>query len=209
MAAPLEKITPEEKLLHLIEGSQEYNKLYNKKKVSAKTGSFLFFSGKSPFHLYSLKNLSLRTAVKLLISISIIATIIVAVYLTKDNDIVREKIRSLQAGEIKTEFMDIDIKQKGMPDQSTFYESTKENNPFHMIPYTEDTPAVQEYAEEKMELQLVGILWSDESQAIIEDGISGNTYVVSAGDTIDVYTITEITQTEVILKSQNGKKILK
>ena len=68
-----------------------------------------------------------------------------------------------------------------------------------------------ETAEEKIKtsFKLVGIIWSDRPQAIIEDEATNKNYLVYEGDAIDKFTVSKIAQDEVKLIAEDGETILK
>lgn len=63
-------------------------------------------------------------------------------------------------------------------------------------------------ASQREGLSLVGILWAEKPQAIIEDRSSAKTYLVYEGDPLDKYVVKKITQNQVELRSENENKIL-
>lgn len=111
----------------------------------------------------------------------------------------------LRATPIKENSLSIDL-GVDRPNASSYVTGTQKNNPFHLLPVEET--AVEKKETETTDLKLVGILWSDSAQAIVEDPASAKTYMVYQGDMIENYKVEEITQTKVRLVSEYGEKIL-
>lgn len=210
MTAP-NKLTPEEKLLHIIENT----------KVAGQDNN-LSGSVKKGFHMPSLnlgslssivrslkinpKHLSLRDANKVLIVFSVFVTIFAFFYIAKESKFVQQKMSELRNMDIKQEPLSIDMSNSGRPNESSYIAGTLKNNPFHLLPTTDEV--VEKKEVETIDLNLVGILWSDSAQAIIEDVTANQTYMVYEGDSIENYKVVQITQSEVKLVSEFGEKIL-
>lgn len=209
MTAAFRKITPEEKLLHIIEGSQNTDKSSLNKADKEKERPSLFRSVdlSALFDKADFKKITLRGVNKVLAGLSAILTLLLVVYLLNNQEYMRARFEEIKTKRIKKEALQLDVEQKGMPDVSSYISDTTKRNPFHLLPFVEK--ARPKGPEETINLRLVGILWSDRSQAIIEDSVSKKTFMVYEGDTIDKYTVKEITQTEVKLSSQDGDKILR
>lgn len=211
MASALKKITPEEKLLHLIENSQDINQLSIKKR-KIKTGTpapDASFKFSVPFNLSFagiLKKITFGAVIKALIALCVILTLFLIFYLVKEDNVIRERFRELKAKDTDKEIMSLKTETKEIPDSTTFVAEIEKSDPFHLTPFKkEEYAALETQVKSDIDLKLVGILWSDRAQAIIEDSLSAKTYVVSAGDVIENYTVLEITQTEVKLNSKNGE----
>jgi len=208
MTAVFRKTTPEEKLLHIIEGSKDINISFPQKTIEKKDNPShprltnpLAFLSKADFNKITLRNIN-----KILIGISVIFTISLIFYLAKTGKHMRIKFDNLKKQQIEKESLPLSITQKNIPDLSSYLADTSKNNPFKVLPFVEE--AGPEKAEAPTDFKLVGILWSDKAQAIIEESQSQKTHLVYEGDLIEKYTVTEITQTEVKLSSQDGDKIL-
>jgi len=205
------KLTPEEKLLHIIENTKTAGQ------SNSPSGA-----GRKGFHIPSLKlgslssimksfkinpkQLSLRDANKVLIVFGTIATIFAFFYIAKEGKFVQEKMSDLKNMDIRQDPLSIDMSNSGRPNESSYIAGTLKNNPFHLLPATDEV--VEKKAVETTDFTLVGILWADRAQAIIEDVAANQTYMVYEGDSIDNYKVVQITQTEVKLVSEFGEKIL-
>jgi len=213
MVANLKKITPEEKLLHLIENSDN-----NQKKMSlGKTiGKKKKSAGIKPVNLSTvfsrvsfkmdLKKLGLRTVNKILIGISLLLTIVFLVQWSKEKAVIQKGFDLINVKPAAQESDRLKLQQSEMPAEAAYIAATEKNNPFHLLP-VQEKPETTEITL-ATEFKLVGILWSDKAQAIIEDSSSEQTHMVSVGDPLDKYTVSQITKTEVILHGENGDKIL-
>jgi len=213
MVANLKKITPEEKLLHLIENSGNDQKKTSLKKTVGKKKKFAglkpvdlsnVFSGFS-FKI-NLKQIGLRTVNKILIGVSLLLTIVFLIQWGKEKAIIQKGFDAIDIKPAAKESDRLKLRQSEAPSESAYLAATEKNNPFHLLPVKEE-PETTEITL-ATEFKLVGILWSDKAQAIIEDTTTEQTHMVSEGDPLDKYTVSQITKTEVILHGENGDKIL-
>ncbi|MBL7073457.1 MAG: hypothetical protein ISS33_06790 [Candidatus Omnitrophica bacterium] len=214
MVANLKKITPEEKLLHLIENSGNDQKKTSLKKTVGKKKKIAgfkpvnfstVFSGVS-FSKISIKKIGFRTVNKILIGISLVLTIVFLVQWGKEKAIIQKGFDAINVKPAAKESDRLKLQPSKTPTESAYIAATEKNNPFHLLP-VQEKPEITEITL-ATEFKLVGILWSDQAQAIIEDATTEQTYMVSVGDPLDKYTVSEITKTEVILHGENGDKIL-
>jgi len=213
MVANLKKITPEEKLLHLIENSGSgQNKSSLKKNVGKKRKLINFkpvnfpnvFSGF--FLKLDMRKIGLKTVNKILIGVSLALSIIFLFQWAKEKVLIQKRFNALEAVSSTPKDDRLDLQQTGAPDAADYIAVSEKNNPFHLLPVKEEEMTTEITL--ATEFKLVGILWSDQAQAIIEDSSSEQTFLVSEGDTIDKYTIVKITKTEVTLHADDGDKIL-
>ena len=197
--APARKVTPEEKLLHIIEKPEEADKLDLDKK--SKAGRLLF-----PFKKIAFKKITLRGINKLLVLASVVITVVFVFFFIKDERSLQARFESLKE-EIKTKVTRISKEEKKAADVTTYLADTAKNNPFQVLPDVKKA----ETAEEKIKtsFKLVGIIWSDRPQAIIEDEATNKNYLVYEGDAIDKFTVSKIAQDEVKLIAEDGETILK
>ncbi len=213
MMDPFRKITPEEKLLHLIENSPA-QKSETPAPVAAipkkmKPASFsINLSGITS--LFDLKKISFRSVNLILIGICAALTFGLIFYTVKNEEIMKKRFSTvLYKGQGKTSMNLDEPEQNNKPQLSTYVETISSNNPFRVLAdMEEETEEVPEYSE-SFDFSLVGILWSDTAQAIIEDKTTEKTFVVYKGDNIGKFTVSEITQNTVRLTSEDGDKILK
>ncbi|MFH1309802.1 MAG: hypothetical protein ABIH85_03870 [Candidatus Omnitrophota bacterium] len=208
MVAGSKKITPEEKLLHLIENSQDKNRLSPKISIQKLKNFFSFKPSAMPKLSLNinLRGMSLQIANKALIAISIIATIVFFFYWNAEKRETNKGFKSLQNQKTSPTLLALDLQQDTMPTAETYITAAANNNPFHVLPTVQELKKTE--ITTLLDFKLVGILWANQAQAIIEDSTDEQTYLVSEGDLIDVYTVTKITQTEVTLSSKDGEKIL-
>ena len=88
-------------------------------------------------------------------------------------------------------------------------EHTKARNIFTFVPHKVETPApaasvVEDLSPYVAELKLVGIIWSDNPQAMIEQTKEEKTYLLGTGEMIGPLRIKNILREKVLLVSQTG-----
>jgi len=212
MIANSKNITPEERLLHLIENSKEASKEFLKKTVGEKgktdsstPGAFSnIFSGSS--FRKSFKKIGLHSINKVLIGASVLLSIVFLVQWGKEKELIQKGFNALTIGYSETKSDRLNLEQPNMPDANEYITTIEKNNPFHFLPIEEQIGTTEITL--ATEFKLVGILWADKVQAIIEDSTAEQTYLVSEGDPIGEYVVTNINQTEVTLHADDGDKIL-
>ncbi len=197
------RLTPEEKLLHIIEKPDEAHKIgLNKKKGFLKRGK-----GLGLFKKISPKKITLHGINKIIISVSVIATIALVILFMQNEKMMTERFGDLKKDIQKETFRLSETKEEKI-DLATYLEDTEKKNPFHVLPVVKKIDILKE-EEPKIELKLVGIIWSDKPQAIIEDDATKKNYLLFEGDAIDKYTVEKITKTQVKLVSEDAEKILR
>jgi len=229
------KVTAEEKLLHVIENgkknsdneypiktdksnpSSDENSNTTKDAPIEETPSTRF---KIPLFLSQIKflsidftnidirKISLATVNKILIVVAAICTIAFAFYILGEKQNVSERIDDLASMKIEKNSMPISTDKPNLPKINEYIAETQKNNPFHLLPENE-IKTIDEIIEKPLNLKLVGILWADNAQAIIEDLNSEKTFIVEDGDVVGDYNVVKISQLEVILDDNGTEKILK
>ncbi len=196
------KTTPEEKLLHIIENPEEASKPSFGKGIKLSQGIGIL----SPFKRIDFKKISLQGINKGLIALSVIATMAAIFTFYKGEETMRARFENLKA-DIEKEIFQLSKNGGSIPALAKYLSSTESNNPFHVLPVSMKSKVEKE--EKKINLKLVGIIWSDLPQAIVEDETSKKTYVVYKGDTVDKYQVKAITKNEVRLTSEDGDEVLR
>lgn len=198
-----DKSTPEEKLLDLIENPTAQAKKQFKPPFKRKA-SFQIQSLISGFRGIWLKKgvqaLTLKAVNKLLIA----AAIIVSLFLIFDFVIGKKDIRSLYLMAQSLIPSDI-VKSDNVSDVlplPDYLEEVKRRDIF--VSRQTETPAYETEEENTLaslteNLVLVGILWSGNPQAMIEDTALNKTHVLSKGDTVKGILIKDILRDKVIL----------
>ena len=201
------KLTPEEKLLHIIEKPERIDMLTGKK---GKKGIVAFpLPGKGLLGMIggaSSKRFTLRGVNKLIVCLSVILTAALVFFFIRDERNMETKLESLKKGLVKSEEFQLGKKQV-LPDMAIYIKETEKNNPFHVLPETKKVEKKEPVSTSN--LKLVGIIWSNFPQAMIEDESNGKNYSVYIGDTLDKYTVIDITPNTVKLSSENGEKTLR
>jgi len=191
------KISSEEKLLHVIEKPNNIDKLNLSKKNN--------LPKKKTRGKISFKKFTLRSLNKILIVVGVLAAATIAFSFVDEDRTLQNRFKDLLAT-IEREPFDLDKKRESIPDSETYVLNTRKNNPFHILPFVKKQKVK---VITKIDLKLVGILWSDNPQAIIEDSISKKNYLLFVGDTVEKFLVKEITQNEVKLVSETEEKILR
>ena len=197
------RITPEEKLLNIIESPKEVRNVGARRKFGLQgflSKGKLWSHGKINF-----KKIGLRDINKLLFSAAIIATLIFLVYFVKEERHLRARFENLVKGNIEGG-SDAEV-QQNIPNMSTYLDATEKSNPFNILPFTEKIKPPKQL--QKSEFKLVGIIWSSNPQAIIEDSASSKTYVVYEGDAVGEFVVDKISKNEATISDKNGKKTLR
>ena len=103
------------------------------------------------------------------------------------------------------------VKGPSLPnlDFADVLERTKARNVFTFVPPKVETPApaapvVEDLGPYVAQLKLVGIIWSDNPQAMIEQTKEGKTYLLGTGEMIGPLRIKNILREKVLLVSQTG-----
>lgn len=196
------KTTPEEKLLHIIENPDKANK-FNK---GPKGGAPQQRQSRSGLKKARVRKISLQGVNKILIGISIIVTITLIVLFIKNEKTMEIKFENLKAT-IEEEAFKLSKSKEDFPDISHYLVDVGKNNPFQLLGQMQQPKAKE--VKTRINLKLVGIIWSDIPQAIIEDESANKTYMVFQGDVLDKFTVEEITPNEVKLVSEDGETMLR
>ncbi len=188
------KLTPEEKLLHVIERPDDIKRLNLDKKNKS--------LGKPKLRI------SLRGLNKSLIALSAVFVLAFIFYFLKEDASMQDRFRKLEK-EAEGETFDTGTDRESVPLLTKYLEETSKNNPFDVLPQSRPQPAEAAAPEPEISLKLVGIIWSDAPQAIIEDEKSNTNHLVNEGDMIEDYTVSQISRESVKLVSENVETILK
>ncbi|MDD5431550.1 MAG: hypothetical protein PHO70_00965 [Candidatus Omnitrophica bacterium] len=204
---PIEKdnSTPEEKLLKIIENPQSTEKNMEVPPERAKKQFNLkdFVAGLKT--LQGNKNLSqfinLRTANKIIIVFCGILTIFFILDFIKLGANSKKRLEQVKAEAAIYETKDDMLKKQEANITDTIALAKKHN----IFTYTPSAPVgtppkiAPEMGEIVSSLKLVGILWSDKPQAMIEDSKDQKTYLLSTGDQLKQLFIKKILKEKVIL----------
>ena len=212
MIAGSNKVTPEEKLLHIIENSPDTGKLSLKKAMNSASGKTDDPAGsfrKNPLAFLNKldpRNMTLHGINKLFIGICVIATAVIVFYYVRDIQHIDIKFDYFKkTAEARKSPFRTDTKQD-IPAAAKYLAATEKSNPFHILPVIEKP---RKKIKQELNLKLVGILWSDRPQAVLEDEITQKNFMVYEGDTVDKFTVKKITANDVLLVSEDGETTLK
>ena len=191
--------TPEEKLLKIIENPElsEKRKVPGKEEISGKLNELISRYKNLHFDINALKNVEVRTINKIVAVICAVITLFVIYDVVHNNIIFGRKFQNITAEPAGTaaeraKAINIDVKVKDVLSQA------RNRNIFTLLP---PKPTTIERVDigGPVELKLVGVLWSDNPQAMIENIKEQKTYFVGVGDKIGVVTVKAIMQNKVIL----------
>lgn len=197
-----EKITPEEQLLKVIENPELVQKRkVTKEEVVNKAGRLFTQLKGLRFDKNTLKKIDVQIVNKIIAVLCILITVVL-VY-----DLVNAKIKFAKRFEnitaepseavtAKAAAMDIDVKISDVLAQA------HKHNIFTLLPPKEKQVQRTDIGG-PVELRLVGVLWSDNPQAMIENTKEQKTYFVNTGDKIGVVTVKSITQNKVIISKDS------
>jgi len=91
---------------------------------------------------------------------------------------------------------------------ATALKETRTRNMFTLTPETifeEKKEKSERIRKDIRDLKLVGILWSNSPQAMVEDVKNSKTYLLSAGDAISRWTVSRIGRDKVVLSGEEGE----
>ena len=197
-----DKLTPEEKLLRIIEDSAsggKRHKLFESYKKKAPDLKVLIAEVKK-FRLNreTFKKLNLRSANRIVVGACVCFTLFLIFSFISDNIYYKrsfEKLRSEASVESVSNkvFPDIDVTE------SELVKETGQRNMFSFLPPKAEAAVTTEVPTVITDFKLVGILWSDKPQAMIEDTKEQKTYFLSAGEKIKEVAVKRILRNKVIL----------
>ena len=210
------KFTPEERLLKIIEGKGTKREPIERgeKKQKAKIGRKRFFSSLKNIQLASLIPQGSTMTLHLVNNILIIAAIVfVGVFIF---DFIRDKVNVKRNFALVTgvpELID-DKTTQPLISKANFAAVLKEarkRNIFTLAPRAKEKEreTTIKPREKVTDLKLVGILWSNNPQAMIEDEKSGKTYLIGAGAEIKRWKIKAIYRDRVVITGDEGESELR
>lgn len=209
-----DQYTPEEKLLKVIENSDARGHLdpLDAKSVQQKSWEDMpgikiifdavsgFLTKEGLFNLYAVKTV--------LIAIAVLTTVIFVFIFMVDRMNFEKRFDMTVNG--KVEAQNPETPQKIKVDLVSALETVKKRNVFALGKEQPKPVEAKETAPKSLtSLKLVGILWSADPEAVIEDSAGKKTYMSRAGDSVDRWKIKQIFQNKVILEDGQGEWELK
>lgn len=193
-----EKITPEERLLKIIENpSAEKIKAPS---PPAKSGAAAISRGEISRYL------SLETVNKAAMVVCAFVTIFAVYDYLMFRDGLARRYREVTTGitPYKPGGRSVDMLRDNM---SGLLEKYKQRNIFSFLPPPAEGPsaAASETSRQITNLKLVGVIWSDNPQAMIEDVKDKKTFLVGAGDRVGELTVDKILRDRVMI-AKDGKE---
>jgi len=197
-----DKVTPEEKLLRIIENPATEAKKYRffeSSKQKAPDLKLLIAKIKG-FHLNkaSLKKMNLHIANRIVVGACVFFTLFLIFSFISDNLRYRGSFKKLSS-EATLESV-IDQEQAAIDvTKAELAIETKRRNIFSFLPPKAEAAVTTEVPTMITNFKLVGILWSDKPQAMIEDTQEQKTYFLSKGEKIKEVVVKRILKNKVIL----------
>lgn len=204
---PQDNLTPEEKLLKIIENPQrEGRKLGGGSRGIATVGSLKAaleaWLKKIRVNKLSFKNINLKIINKIALALCVILTIFFVFDFISFGNNSLKKISKITAEAAVPE-----VKAKKINFQKINFAETinlaKKHNIFSFQPPVDNSEQAGSVPLEAQQvisnLKLVGIIWSDSPQAMVENTKEQKTYLLSAGDKIDMLNLKKVLRDKIIL----------
>lgn len=209
-----DNLTPEEKLLKIIENPQTERRKSPganigrgagpKRGTGTGVGAWL---NKYRIDKNTIKNISLKTISKMVLALCLVFTIFFIIDFIRMGRNSAKKFSKLVA-----EAASLDIKDKKMPIKDvSLIEAinlSKRHNVFSFLPataagVTHASTMPLEVEQLITNLKLVGIIWSNKPQAIIENAKEQKTYLLNAGDKLKILDVKKVLRDSIILGKDN------
>jgi len=193
-----DRVTPEEKLLKIIENPElSTRKRPAQDEIARKFNNLLARLKNLRLDIAAIRRVDVRTVNKAMAGLCAIITLFLIGYLLHDKLYFAKRFKNITAEPAasvagREAAMNIDVKLDDVLAQA------KKRNIFTLLPPKEKTFERADI-NGPVELKLVGVLWSDNPQAMIENTKEQKTYFVSAGDKIGVVIVKSILRNKVIL----------
>lgn len=192
-------LTPEERLLKIIEnpgnpaGLSPRPSGVREDRKSAPAGSiFRMPAGR----------LTLKTAVQLSVAAAVLATLFLLYdYLSTSRDTAGRLNKVLSRG---TEDIAVESAAEKAPELKDLLGLAGKHNIFAVEPGKAESLLDSETAQVISSLKLVGILWSEKPQAMVEDTKSSKTFLLNDGDSLNDLRVKKIYVDKIVL-SKDGK----
>lgn len=212
-----DNLTPEEKLLKIIENPQAERRKSPgtnigrgagpKKGAGTDVGAWL---SKFRIDKNTIRNISLKTVSKMVLALCLIFTLFFIIDFIRMGSSSAKRINKLTAEaatpdikENKTAIKDVNLIEA--------VNLAKRHNIFSFLPVTSSGIPTQgstmpvEVEEIVKNLKLVGIIWSNNPQAIIENTKEQKTYLVNGGDKMSILDIKRVLKDKVILGKDSAE----
>jgi len=145
---------------------------------------------------------NLKTAVQLSVAVAVLATLFLLYdYLIASRDSSGRLKNVLSRGAAVTV---VEAVTEKAPELKDLLEPAGKHNIFAIEPEKADSLLAAETAQAISSLKLVGILWSERPQAMVEDTKSAKTYLLNNGDSINDLQVRKIYVDKIVL-SKDGK----
>ncbi len=208
-----DNLTPEEKLLKIIENPQTERRkspgVNMGRGVGSKKGQpgITAWLNKIRIDKNTLRNISLKTVSKIVLALSVIFTLFFIFDFVRMGSVATKKLNKLAAEAAAPELKEKKAVNMDVPLVQAL-NMTKRHNIFSFMPSTPGMAARSssipvEIEEIVKNLKLVGIIWSNNPQAIIENTKEQKTYLVNGGDKVSLLDVRRVLRDKVILGKEN------
>jgi len=199
-----DKVTPEEKLLKIIENPETQKPAAAAAPAPAPAGAKkaggAFAFGGIKINKDLLKAVNLRAVNKAVIGLSIALTVFWIFDFIRTGQRLRlEMARVIASPEVFGEGAK-KAPQAGFS-IAEVVEQSRKRNIFSFLPPKAEAAAGQQ--QEISDLKIVGIIWSDNPQAMIESARDQKTYLLSAGEQLNEFTIKKIFRNKVVVAKED------
>jgi len=197
-----DKVTPEEKLLRIIENpaseakKHRFFESYKKKAPDLK----LLIAKIKGFRLNktTLKKMNLHIANRIVVGACVFFTLFLIFSFISDNIHYRRSFEKLSSEAAVESVIDEDLPEIDVT-EAELAKETRQRNIFSFLPPKVEAAVITEVPTVITEFKLVGILWSDNPQAMIEDIKDQKTYFLRTGEKIKEITVKKILRNKVVL----------
>lgn len=212
-----EKHTPEERLLKIIEkkgvGSSLGESDIQRQKANLGRKRWFFSFKNIRFSDLSLEppTFTLQFVNKMLIIVAVLLTLVFVFNFLRDKTHLKSRfalVTNVPAITQKAERKEFGPRIK----LATVLKETRTRNMFTLTPETifeKKKEKEQRTRKDIRDLKLVGILWSRNPQAMVEDVKNSRTYLLSTGDQISRWTVSRIDRNKIVLLGEEGERDLR
>ncbi len=202
-----DKITPEEKLLRIIENPasegkrQRFFESYKKKAPDLKV--LIAEVKKFRLNKETFKKLNLHIANRIVVGVCACFTLFLIFSFISDNIHYKRSLEKLSS-EASVEGVSSEVYPAIDVTEAELAKELRQRNMFSFLPPKAEAAVITEVPTVITNFKLVGILWSDNPQAMIEDKKDQKTYFLKSGEKIKEIMIKEIFRNKVVLS--NGER---
>lgn len=193
-----DKVTPEEKLLKVIENPRDVKEKGIPCIRKSPKDIFLFKKGWPRLEKDKIKALiSLKNTYKTLGATSVIMTILVAFIFIKGYSSLKRRFKNIES--VASSGVEKEKERYALAVDLTEAIKDARRNIFISLPIKSESAISKETEQTMINLKLVGIIWSNNPQAMIEDVKVNKTFLLGINETIGIFKIKKILRDRVIV----------